>query len=144
MSRCNHPAQANAGDGFISYDENIFIPAGKISAVITVTDFDNDVATDSVDIGPRVGFSDDGPSAPTVSLTERTVTIDETPGVQTSADPNPANDVLSSTLVNLHGLRSRPFSTLISVSGTRQSMAMSPRSAGRRSARVLRTALVRC
>ena len=52
----------------------------------------------AVDIGPRIGFSDDGPSAPTVTLTERTVTLDETPGVQTSADPNPANDVLSSGL----------------------------------------------
>ena len=32
-----------------SNDEDIFIGSGKISAVITVTDFDNDVATDSVD-----------------------------------------------------------------------------------------------
>ena len=110
-----HPAQANAGDGFVSYDENIFIPAGKISAVITVTDFDNDVATDSVDIGGKIGFSDDGPTAPTVSAnTNHTVTHDETPGVQTVADPNPQDDVAGSTLVNFNGVAGTSIFSLFS------------------------------
>ena len=36
--------------------------SGNISAVLTVTDSDGDTATDSVDIGARIRFDDDGPS----------------------------------------------------------------------------------
>ena len=83
--------------------------------MITVTDFDNDVATDFVDLGPRVGFSDDGPTAPTVSAnTNHTVTHDETPGVQTVADPNAQNDVAGSTLVNFNGVAGTSIFSLFS------------------------------
>ena len=44
-----------------SNDENTFLPSGKILAEVTVTDFDGDVAKDTVDLGGEIGFSDDGP-----------------------------------------------------------------------------------
>ncbi|TDW19993.1 T1SS-143 domain-containing protein/predicted secreted protein (type I secretion substrate) [Rhizobium azibense] len=45
--------------------------AGKISAVVTATDFDGDVATRSIDIGGKIQFRDDAPvlSGPAVSVT---------------------------------------------------------------------------
>ena len=45
-----------------SNDETVDL-AGKINAVVTVTDGDGDVATDAVDIGAAVSFHDDGPTA---------------------------------------------------------------------------------
>jgi hypothetical protein len=43
-----------------SYDEPVDL-AGKINAVVTVTDGDGDVATDNVAIGDYISFEDDGP-----------------------------------------------------------------------------------
>ncbi|WP_132559766.1 DUF5801 repeats-in-toxin domain-containing protein [Rhizobium sullae] len=45
--------------------------AGKVSAVVTATDFDGDVATKSVDIGGKIQFRDDAPvlSGPAVAVT---------------------------------------------------------------------------
>ncbi len=53
----------DAGDGTGgTYDETADL-TGKINAVVTVTDGDGDTATDSVDIGDQIFFSDDGPTA---------------------------------------------------------------------------------
>jgi Ca2+-binding RTX toxin-like protein len=52
------------------------LASGVISAVVTVTDGDGDVATDDVDVSGLFSFEDDGPSAQ-VSLTEATITVDE-------------------------------------------------------------------
>jgi hypothetical protein len=51
-----HPNDKNPND-FVNLAE------GVISAVVTVTDGDGDVATDTVDIGGLFSFYDDGPSA---------------------------------------------------------------------------------
>ena len=86
-----------------SNDEDIFIGSGKISAVITVTDFDNDVATDSVDLGGKIGFSDDGPN-PDFHLSSQKIIHDETPGVDGDANdvaPSAALDTLFSAVTNI-------------------------------------------
>ncbi|WP_105419992.1 DUF5801 repeats-in-toxin domain-containing protein [Neorhizobium sp. T25_27] len=44
-----------------SSDEGINL-SGKISAVLTATDYDGDVVTKSVSIGDKIAFEDDGPS----------------------------------------------------------------------------------
>ncbi|WP_105403110.1 DUF5801 repeats-in-toxin domain-containing protein [Neorhizobium sp. T7_12] len=49
-----HPNNASSDEGV-----NLF---GKISAVLTATDYDGDVVTKSVSIGDRIAFEDDGPS----------------------------------------------------------------------------------
>ena len=69
-----------------SYDEAVSL-AGKVNAVLTVTDGDGDVDTDSVQIGQAIRFEDDGPSAD-IGLTEQggSVTHDETFWVQPSDD----------------------------------------------------------
>ncbi|WP_020162669.1 retention module-containing protein [Cycloclasticus pugetii] len=50
-----HPESPN------EYDEAVDL-AGELSAVVTVTDGDLDVATDSVAIGDQITFEDDGPT----------------------------------------------------------------------------------
>ena len=45
-----------------SYDEPVNLGA-TVNAVMTVTDGDGDVATNSVAIGSQIVFEDDGPSA---------------------------------------------------------------------------------
>ncbi|MBI2253712.1 MAG: cadherin-like domain-containing protein [Proteobacteria bacterium] len=52
-----------------SNDEGISINDGALQAVVTVTDFDQDVASKSVDIGGKVTFEDDGPKVECVEYT---------------------------------------------------------------------------
>ncbi|MEN3147477.1 DUF5801 repeats-in-toxin domain-containing protein [Neorhizobium sp. IRAMC:178] len=49
-----HPSNASSDEGV-----NLL---GKISAVLTATDYDGDVVTKSVSIGDKIAFDDDGPS----------------------------------------------------------------------------------
>ncbi len=56
-----------------------------VNAVVTVTDGDDDTATDSVDIGDKIRFEDDGPTA-AIQSTAATVTVDESAGLQTGSD----------------------------------------------------------
>ncbi|WP_025031893.1 DUF5801 repeats-in-toxin domain-containing protein, partial [Bradyrhizobium sp. DOA9] len=74
-----------------------------INAVVTVTDGDGDVATSSTAIGSAVRLLDDGPFA-AIAVTEVTVTVDESAGVQGNevAGPlvfagvaNPGTDLLA-------------------------------------------------
>jgi hypothetical protein len=72
----------NSADGPSPSDISEFDTlAGKISAVVTVTDGDGDVATSSIDIGGQIHFADDGPVAG-IALTANTVSVDETTGIQ--------------------------------------------------------------
>ncbi|MGN5012735.1 retention module-containing protein [Aeromonas veronii] len=62
-------------DSPTNYDEPVDL-AGKLSAVVTTTDGDGDVASKSVSIGAGVQFEDDGPSVTAMTLTG-SVTTDE-------------------------------------------------------------------
>ena len=77
-----------------SYDEPVNLGA-TVNAVVTVTDGDGDVATNSVAIGSQIVFEDDGPSA-AIAVTPTMVTHDETAGLQngtaTPGVPGDAND----------------------------------------------------
>ena len=74
----------------LNYDESVDL-AGKLDAVVTATDGDGDVATDSVDIGADIEFQDDGPTT-SMSSTGNRVTLDETVGSTTDA---PDDDIES-------------------------------------------------
>ena len=80
--------------GGASHDEPVNLGA-TVNAVVTVTDGDGDVATNSVAIGSQIVFEDDGPSA-AIAVTPATVTHDETAGLQnataTPGVPGDAND----------------------------------------------------
>ena len=58
-------------DSPTNYDEPVDL-AGKLSAVVTTTDGDGDVASKSVSIGAGVQFEDDGPSAVADTITSGT------------------------------------------------------------------------
>ena len=81
--------------GGSSYDEAVNL-AGKIQAVVTVTDGDGDVAVDKVDIGSVIRFEDDGPTANISLVRNAGVTHDESSGLQnavaTPLIPGDAND----------------------------------------------------
>ena len=70
-------------------DEQVNIAANAVFAVVTATDGDGDTSAQPVDIGPRIGFQDDSPSAaPQVALPaleEENLAggNDETPGDKT-------------------------------------------------------------
>src|SRR5262249_8083224 len=74
-----------------------------ITLTVTATDGDGDVASDSKTVtlvgsdGSLIKIEDDGPTV-TLAATSTNVVQDETPAVQTSADPNAANDVASGGL----------------------------------------------
>jgi VCBS repeat-containing protein len=61
-------------------DEAIFIKDGVLSAVVTVIDGDGDKDTDSVDIGVRIGFDDDGPTAHLIVVSGAQIVLDESVG----------------------------------------------------------------
>ncbi|MCZ4322268.1 retention module-containing protein [Pseudomonas anguilliseptica] len=78
--------------GGSSYDEAVTL-AGKIKAVVTVTDGDGDVAVDKVSVGHVIGFEDDGPVANIKSVHGVRVVHDESHGLQNAtATPTPAED----------------------------------------------------
>jgi T1SS-143 domain-containing protein len=78
-----------------NYDEAISL-AGKIQAVVTVTDGDGDVAVDKVNIGSAIRFEDDGPTALLSVVSNAGVTHDESHGLQNATEtpliPGDAND----------------------------------------------------
>ena len=68
---------------------------------VTLTDGDGDQVTSTVtDISGQISFLDDGPTAPTVTVSAATVGVDETPGVQTTGG---ASDVAGSTAITFNG-----------------------------------------
>ena len=81
------------GSTAAAYDEPVSLSTGALQVQVTNTDGDGDTATASLNIGNLVSFQDDGPTAPELTA-GAVVAHDETPGVQTAADPNAAQDVL--------------------------------------------------
>ncbi len=70
----HNPDATNPND-FIS------LASGTVGVTVTLTDGDGDqVATTATDISSHVSFFDDGPTAPTVTLSAATIGVDETPG----------------------------------------------------------------
>ena len=77
------------------------LAAGSVAVTVTLTDGDGDqVSSAATDIGTHINFLDDGPTAPTVTVSAATVGVDETPAVQTTGG---ASDVLGSTAINFNG-----------------------------------------
>ncbi|WP_291865952.1 DUF5801 repeats-in-toxin domain-containing protein [Bradyrhizobium sp.] len=77
-------------------DEIQFLASGLIRAVVTVEDGDGDTDSESVDIGARVGFSDDGPVA-LLTATSGTIVLDET---DNDADDGSVGGILAQRTVN--------------------------------------------
>ncbi|MGF6313539.1 hypothetical protein ABIB82_007692, partial [Bradyrhizobium sp. i1.8.4] len=74
----------------------------KASAFTTDSEGDKTVtASASVDVGHQIEFGDDGPKAPTLTVSAATVGVDETPGVQTIGG---ATDVLGSAAITFNGV----------------------------------------
>ncbi len=72
----HHPIDSNPND--------LVNLTGKISAVVTATDFDGDTATKSIDIGKQIQFRDDAPvltgTPATATVSEAHLTTDHNPG----------------------------------------------------------------
>ncbi|QUS54384.1 DUF5801 repeats-in-toxin domain-containing protein [Pseudovibrio brasiliensis] len=64
-----------------SSDEHVSL-AGKVTAVLTVTDEDGDTVSTQVEIGEHLTFDDDGPHIEEFVTTGETVELDETSGLQ--------------------------------------------------------------
>ncbi|CAN7440657.1 DUF5801 repeats-in-toxin domain-containing protein [Devosia sp. LjRoot3] len=74
----------NVGGTQADHDETTspeYLDAKKIYLTQTVTDEDGDEDSASIDIGKVIGFEDDGPKIVSLSLTGRSISHDETPGV---------------------------------------------------------------
>ena len=76
------------------------LAAGSVAVTVTLTDGDGDQVTSTADISTHINFLDDGPTAPTVTVSAATVGVDETPAVQTTGG---ASDVLGSTAITFNG-----------------------------------------
>ena len=75
-----------------------FIDAGKLFANRTVKDGDLDTAAAQADIGPRVKFEDDGPTA-TLSLNAVQIRVDETVGQNGAPETEPAGSLGTVTVL---------------------------------------------
>nr|WP_292610192.1 DUF5801 repeats-in-toxin domain-containing protein [Nitrobacter sp. 62-13] len=78
-------------------DETNFLNANEVYAKLTVTDYDGDSVSDTIDIGQQIGFSDDGPTldirVDRSALNGLDVTLDETVGADRySSTDNVAGD----------------------------------------------------
>ena len=80
-------------------NDPVSLTAGSLAVTVTVTDGDGDQASRRPTYRPR-SASDDGPTAPTVTVSAATVGVDETPAVQTTGG---ASDVLGSTAITFNG-----------------------------------------
>lgn len=75
--------------------------AGKVRAVVTVTDGDGDVDTAQVGIGSTIRFEDDGPTAAIQRVEGVRVTHDESAGLQNATEtPTPQGDALDDDTSN--------------------------------------------
>ena len=90
-----------AGSSPAAYDDQINLAPNTVGVVVTLTDGDGDtISTSGTDVSSRIGFQDDGPTAPTVTVSAATAGVDETSGVQTTGG---ASDVLGSSAITFNG-----------------------------------------
>ena len=90
-----------AGSTPAAHDDQITLAPNTVGVVVTLTDGDGDtISTPGTDVSSQIRFQDDGPTAPTVTVSTATAGVDETPGVQTTGG---ASDVLGSTAINFNG-----------------------------------------
>src|SRR5206468_799369 len=103
-----------------NYDEPVNL-GSLINAVVTVTDGDNDVATQSISIGGAIQFQDDGPTASIHLVSGASVTLDESVGDRpaNSTGTADANDKLDDITVGnpdpFGGLYGTPIGALADV-----------------------------
>ncbi|MBX9777183.1 MAG: type I secretion C-terminal target domain-containing protein [Xanthobacteraceae bacterium] len=77
-----------------TYDEVARIAEGAVFATVTVTDGDGDTATSQqVDVGDRIGFSDDGPDAAFTLNVSASVILDESVGTGGSSKDENGNRI---------------------------------------------------
>ena len=87
----------------------VTLAANTLGVTVRLTDGDGDQVTSvAADVSNHVQFADDGPTAPTVTVSAATVGVDETPGVQDAAaivaPAVPAEtDIAGSTLITFGG-----------------------------------------
>ena len=80
---------------------------------MTVTDGDGDQAQSVTDVSAQISFADDGPTAPTLTLTPGAlVAHDETGGIQNVAGVS--TDILGSTLVTFNGTTGTSIASIFS------------------------------
>jgi len=64
----DHPTEATAGNGFVSYDETLALASGSLGVTVTVKDGDNDTAkSNTADVSNQITF-DAGPPGTTIVL----------------------------------------------------------------------------
>ncbi len=91
----SRPVQhGNASD----HDDVVSLPAGSLSLTASATDGDNDTTSNSVDIGGRLSFRDDGPS---IGASPAVGTVDEAWLTTGSGDGNPALSTMTEADLNV-------------------------------------------
>ena len=95
-------------------NEPVNLANGAVQVQATITDGDGDTATSNIlNIGAEIGFRDDAPTAPTLSLTPGAlVAHDETGGIQNVAGVS--TDILGSTLVTFNGTTGTSIASIFS------------------------------
>ncbi|MFP9135964.1 DUF5801 repeats-in-toxin domain-containing protein [Devosia sp. XGJD_8] len=81
------------------HDEAVALIGNSIKAVVTITDFDGDVATDWVNIGGSIKFQDDGPTVQAGVRQGTTLIHDETPGIDVPDDDVSSTSAFAGTTV---------------------------------------------
>ena len=80
----DHGADANDHDSAVS------MASGLVELTATLTDGDTDFAADTIELGSRIGFEDDGPAID-LTPTTATIAVDESVGTAGSSKDEPGN-----------------------------------------------------
>ncbi len=117
----NHPL-----GGANNPDDSISLTDSALQVTVTYKDGDGDTATSApINIGNRISFEDDGPTAPTLTINASGAVIhDETAGLQNAtATPTPAGDaddkdVAGSTAITFNGASTTVAALFSALGGT--------------------------
>ncbi|WP_063694591.1 DUF5801 repeats-in-toxin domain-containing protein [Bradyrhizobium stylosanthis] len=80
-------------------NESISLASGVVTLTATITDNDGDSADSSIDLGSRVKFLDDGPTAHIALNGEATLIVDETDGVGAPGEVDPVGGNLGTNTI---------------------------------------------